>query len=451
MPDMWGRPTFDDGAKIAQGLMTIQNFENQQQNRQTEQDAYTVAESLAAGEDVSMFSDEARYKGAKLKFDQELKGLDKQIKEFQLSNEGRNQKMLELQDIDARSKRLFNQYQAARRSGNEDMARTIAHKFNNEVAYNGIHIPQSKLNKGKLSIVRAATGQTEEISDLPIEQYDQMISGYMNVPQEEMMQRMLSGEQLRMQNNLKIISQAEPLINNKGDIIYKVPAGTWDKKDSSVRGAFYIKDPTSQEEISPKKAKGYRPMDVAKGQAEIDSKKASAASSRSAAAQNTIVDPKKIVSGKADGMPQQGLVVQGRQGPEFQQVKGMPEPSEGLADPSKAKSAYDLQVKQLNTVLMPFNKTEAPIFEKGPDGNYQLAEGGHNALNAAWKLTQRDPASLSPQERQLAPHANQAVQMYQQLTQQNAEAYGLEQAPQKQDSGKVRMVYDRSAGKFIPQ
>ena len=114
MPDQWGRPTMSDGLQIAQAFQWAKRNQEQDQDRRTDQEAMAVADAMAQKKDTSTFSPEARYKGAKLHWDQRFNELKAQTQEHLNSQAGMQEKMQALDMNLKMAQSRLQQYQANR-------------------------------------------------------------------------------------------------------------------------------------------------------------------------------------------------------------------------------------------------------------------------------------------------------------------------------------------------
>lgn len=409
MPDQYGRPTFADGIGLASAINWTKENNRKDAERQTEQDAYKVADAMSNKADVSAFSPEARYKGAKLHFDNRFNEVKLATQEKLNSSAGMQETMTRLDmNLKTANERL-RQYKMARQAGDDQAAKNIAIMMNNENMYTGRFI------EGKPGDYTVTTqgGEKLKIKDMPIEQVDQILGSYFDKPYEDIMKWQMSAEQYRRMTNEKIISQAEPFYNEStGQVIFKVPAGAWGP-DGKPRGAFFVD--SQDKEIPAEQAKGFVKMSIAGAKAGI----------RKANAPETI-DPAKMVQSGG----QTGLVMQSPGGqPSFTPIKGGAEKITKPGTATEANAQYNNMVKRLETELMPFIEKGSTAID--PE-TFQLTTSGRAAIQVAADIVQRaqaDPNALKPQEKQFLQNAQQALAMYQGLSQGNAQAFGLQMQP----------------------
>ena len=417
--DRWGRPTFSDGLDI---VRTVQYFKNENErdiDRKADRDAYGVADAIEAGGDLSGFSAESRYKGAKLHWGVKFDEVKTKTREQLGSNAAMREKIIKLQLNLEQAGEKLRTYKAMRASGDDEAAKQLAIQISNEHMYNGRYIQKGE----KGYDVTNWDGSKQNVDDMPIDQVDQLLGAYFDKPQEEIMQWQMSAEQIRSQKNEEIIAQAEPWINEKtNQIIYKVPAGVWGP-DGKPKGAFFIAGPGAQNEIPANQVKGFTKFSVAAGKAGLEK-------TRKDIERPDIVGPSNVVTqgGKAGLITSEG----GETG--FKEIKGGLDTSslpgqKGKDGGMNASQQYNLSVKRLDTELMPFlDKGQSAI---DPE-TLQITNDGRNALMNALSLAQKyekAPDSLSSKEQALVNNAIRAMQIYQSLSEGNRQAFNLEKNP----------------------
>ena len=421
MPDRWGRPTFSDGLDIAR---TVQYFKNENErdiDRKTEQDSYKVADAIANKKDISGFSDEARFKGANLHWDTKFNEVRTKTREQLNTNAGKREQLLDLQLKRTSSGERLKVYKAARVSGNDALAKQLAVEINNLDMFNGRYIEGPERRTGETGYkVTNWDGSKQNFDDIPIEQIDQLLGAYFDKTEDEIMNWQLTAVQKRRQKNEEILSQAEPWVNEKtGQVIYKIPSGTWGP-DGKPRGSFFVDGPMAQNELSPEQTKGFVKFSVATGKAGLEK-------TRKDIDRPNIVAPGSVVTqgGKA------GLITTGKEGAQFEGIKGGLDTSSlpGKKGAMNASQQYNLSVKRLDTELMPFlDKGQSAI---DPE-TLQITNDGRNALMNALSLAQKyekAPDSLSSKEQALVNNAIRAMQIYQSLSEGNRQAFNLEKNP----------------------
>ena len=417
MPDQWGRPTASDGFQIAGMATQMKQAGLNAEKRQADKDAYTVAEAMKAGGDISGFSDEAKYKGAQLRWTQDLGSLDQQLRKKQLSESGYKEKVAQIELTDKKGHQLSKQYWALRRSGNNDAAKKIAHQFNNEVAYNGMYVEP----EGDQLNITKWDHSKQTIPDMSIEEYDSLLAGYENMPEEELKKRQLSGEQLRVQHNLDIVSKAVPYYNPETNkVIYQVPAGTW-QPDGTPRGAFFVDTPGSEYVLPPEQAQGFMPLATAKGQQEIkkggldiEGKQLDNQGKEISNQKSRIVSPTNMVTGEG-GQQGPAMLNESGTGLSIAPVEGGLKETQEKPSVSDQNAIKDQQVDDLKAVLLPFNEKGGTIidFETG-----ELTQSGKNALDSAMKLIEKHQGKqeLTAAEKKKVPHAYRAWKMYEEIS-----------------------------------
>jgi hypothetical protein len=416
MPDQWGRFSFSDGLQIANTVEYFKHENEREQEKKLNEDAYKVADAMSNKQDISGFAPESRYKGAKLYWDNNLNELRSKTQQMQLSNEGMQQKVNKLKlNLDEAGQRL-REYKAARAAGDDKTARQIAMQINNENMYNGRYVQPSQGERGGYDVTNW-DGSKQNIGEIPMDKIDAYLGAYFDKPPDEIMQWQMSAEQLRAQKNADVLSKAEPYINEKtGKIIYKVPAGVWGP-DGKPRGSFFVDDPNAQSEVPPDQTKGFVKFSVASGKAGLEA-------SKTTTAKNKVINPTDIVTqgGKA------GLVTQAGGGAQFSPIQGGLDTSSLPAKTGQmnAGQTYNMNVKQLETELMPF-------VEKGKSAidpeTLEITNDGRNAIMSAIKLLEKNkenPTSLTQPEKSILPNAMRAVQMYQTLSEFNKKTFGLQ-------------------------
>ncbi len=236
MPDKWGRPTLQDGLNMAQGIMAIRADTERREDRQSEKDAYAVADLLGKEGDVSGFSPEARQKGSKMHWDNKIQQIQIQTQEQLRSEAGRRDKMASL-DLNLKiAQQRLKDYQMARQLGDDKRAKEIAMQLSNENMYNGRYL--EKGTEGYTSTNWDGTKET--FKDVPIEQVDQLLGDYFDKPYDEIMKWQLSAEQNRQMRNYQTLQKAVPMYDDNGNPVgYKIPAGIW-SPDGKPRGQHYM-------------------------------------------------------------------------------------------------------------------------------------------------------------------------------------------------------------------
>jgi len=446
MVDRWGRLTFDDGLQIAQTAQYFKRDYEREQDRKAEKDAYKVADAIRNKDDISQFSPEARYKGSKLYWDDEFGKVRTQTYQARNETEAIQQKSAKLKlNLDQAAEKL-RVYKSARRSGNNALAKQLAVQISNEHMYNGRYIEGPERGEPGYKVTNW-DGSKQVVSDMPIEQVDQLLGAYFDRPQDEIMQWQMSAEALRAQKNEEILSKAEPYINEKtNQVIYRVPAGTWDPQTGKPRGAFFVDSPTAETEIPKSQTKGFTKFNVAVAKAGLRTERLRSKKAEKDLGKPDIVSPGSLVPGKGG---QVGVITSGPQRPAGQidetgaidetapsgglQFQAIPGLGQGAIPGGKgaptASQQYNLMVKQLETELMPFiDKGQSAI---DPE-TLQITNSGKNALMNAIKLAQKyqsGPTDLTDEEKAIAQNAVRAVQIYQSISDVNKQSFGL-QSPQ---------------------
>ncbi|WP_419656276.1 uncharacterized protein Dvar_53770 [Desulfosarcina variabilis str. Montpellier] len=400
MPDKYGRFSLDDGLAIAKTVNGIHSrYEIEEKRREEEtlqKNIYDAAAKLQKGEPITGYSPEVQYKAAGMKFDQQLKEYNVTIQKHLASDVGRKTKLAELQATNQKAGELYKKYHAARRSGNDDLARQIGHQFNNEVVYNGINVKPS--GEGKLSLTKWDQS-TEEIDDFPIEKYDEMITGYMQTPPEELAKLQMGGEQLRIKSNADIFSKREPMVNDNGDIVYRIPAGMRDKKTGEIMPAFYIRSLADTEPIPAEQVKGggYRAMSV---QENIDKTK------------KAKLERDKI---KAETARTQARTAKNKKETE---LLGKPKPTDETKQAADQRKKYK---EDLELSLKPFAGSK-PVYD--PINDTMTGEG-KTALDAALKLVSKyeNKESLTADEKKKLKYAIRAVNIYKHISNDISSGY----------------------------
>lgn len=466
MPDQFGNFTIADGLQVFNSVQSIQNqrlreeemqhrrgledradarnqahFEMQQEEhrqrleqQKVEKEAYAAAETIAQEGDLNQFSPEARYRGAQYYYQDKINEIKTKNQEVLNSRYGMEETMTRLSLNLKQAEQRLHQYKAARAAGNDEAAKAIAVKLNNENMYTGRYVEPGKDGYTVIN----QSGQHEKIKDLPIGTVDQIIGSYFDRPYDEIMKWQFGAEQYRRQKNEEMLMQAEPYINEKSNqIIYRVPPGTWGK-DGKPRGAFF--SDSQGNEVPAKAAKEFTRMKEASVKADIQNKNAKAYSSMasagaaearrkaSEAAAQRYNRPQPVnPANLATSQGKSGLIMSGPEGVEFQPVDAAPAP--GTAAAAKPAEAQALAVKKLESELMPFSNKGEPTIDMSTG---ELTPGGNNALRVALGLIQRSQnGQISPQEQALLPHAMQAWQMYEALnpsqtrTQQTSDPLGI--------------------------
>lgn len=443
MTDRWGRPNFNDGAQLYQGLRMVKADQDAARQGAIEAEAYTVADTLAqtkgAG-DLSKFSPQAKYAGAKLYWSGKVDELRSKTQEHLLSQAGVQDKMSKLQLNLQEADEKYRQYRVARASGDETTARAIALSLNNENMYTGRYVEPGEDGYA----VTGWDGKTEKVQDIPIEQVDQMLGAYFNKTPEEIMDWQLGAENFRSKSNYEKISQAEPLYNDKtGKVIYKVPPGVWGP-DGKPRGAFYVDDPVSQNEVPAELAKDFVPLPAAVDIARIGAQKESANASRSSANANKVLNPANVVSAPGG---QQGLLMQQGGGIGFKPIQGVPQAPAGEQggltlprDAGAEKSALELKKRNLDAALMAIPTPKNAMYMTGQD------EGAIKLEYATDILRRSQEGGLTPEEQRLIPAAQTAVQLYQEMVPQNQQQKIVVRTGKTKDGRRVVKYSDGSLG-----
>jgi hypothetical protein len=410
-----------DGLQLAGAVRSIRREGERQEDRQTEKDAMEVYGLMESGKDTSGYSDAARYGGAKKFWDMDLARTKSATQEQRLSTASMQDRIMKHQLNLTEAKELLRMYKTARASGNDEAAKNIAMTISNKHMYNGKYF-----EKGKGSVVKMVNWDNSEeeldFETVDMEEVDRLLGTYFEKSDDEILRWQMTGDQSRSQRNENILSQAEPYINEAGDIIYRVPRGTWGP-DGKPRGAFFISHPGAKDVMADEDAKGYVKMDVAGKATDIKKK-------RKDLRKPDIVTPGSLVTSGGEA----AAVVSKGGGLEVQPIKGdvdtasLPGSGKGA---SRANAAYNLKVKRLDTELMPFmDKGQSAI---DPE-TLSITNDGRNAYMNALKLKQKsdkDPDSLSPEEQALVKNAIRAVQIYQSISEGNKQAFRLKDAPGK--------------------
>ena len=436
MVDRYGRPTMSDGLRLATAVTFLKREGQRDADRMTNKQSFEVADALANQKDVSGYSPEARYKGAKMHGDTALTEGRAKAQELVLSNAGMQEKLNKLNLNLQQAHEKLRVYQSARASGNDALAKSLAVQISNEHMYNGRHIEGPERGEPGYKVTNW-DGSVENVADMPIEQVDELLGAYFDKPQDEIMQWQLSGEQKRRQRNEEVLAKAEPYLNEKtGQVIYKVPAGLWGP-DGKPRGSFFVDGPMAQNEIPAEQAKGFVKFGVAAGKAGLEASKTSTKKARRDLALPKTVAPGNIVTQGGEA----GLLEATPKGAKFQKIEGGLDISSLPGSKSTAKGAsqaFNLKVKRLDTELMPFiDKGQSAI---DPE-TLTITSDGRNALMNAIKLVQKaedDPGSLTQQEEALLTNAARAVEIYQSISEENRQAFGLSKNSRSTGRDKVK-------------
>ena len=110
MPDRWGRPTFQDGLAV---VGTVEHF----QDRAANKDAYKVAEAIANKQDLSNFSPESKYKGARMYWDNQFAEVKTKTRDQSRSNYAIREKLLKQQQNLQDAQEKLRMYRAMRAAG----------------------------------------------------------------------------------------------------------------------------------------------------------------------------------------------------------------------------------------------------------------------------------------------------------------------------------------------
>lgn len=429
MTDRWGRMNMGTGLQALTGVLATRRMMNTQEDRAAEDEAFKVADALSRGEDVSGFDPKARLKGSSLYFDNMVdKGLAERQR-FITSNAGIENKINKYKQNLADLQQRWSEYNGLVKLGDHDAAKKVAKRMVNENMYNGYNVEEREGGTG-YNVRSLATGAVEKIDDIPIEKVTEFLGGYMNMTHDEIIQHSLNAEQWRALHNAEIMKNKEVWTNDKGQVIYKVPAGTVDPITGKYKSEFFV-DANGN---PVRDANGFTPMETAKGLADIAGKKADTTQKglenralRQGLEMGTTVDPSDIVSqgGK------QGLVKEKVGGPQFQPIEGGLDAS-SLPGGKEGGSNFNELVKRLDTELMPF-------VEKGQSAidpeTLQITNDGRNAIMSAIKLVQKyqeNPNSLTAQENAVINNAVRAVQIYQSISENNRQTFGLPESPASQ-------------------
>lgn len=433
MPDAYGRPTMSDGLAAFQGLRVVEADQDRRAAAAADKQAYTAAEILKQGGDVSKFDPEVKYKGAELHWNSLLNENKAKTQELITSQAGMQEKMSKIDLNNKVLQQRFNQVNALIKSGQTDKAMKLMAQTNNENMYTGRYIEPEK--DGSYKVKSLVDGSETKVlpEDMPPEKALQLMADYIGMGPDELIKHGLTAEQYRQQRNFEIMSKAVPWEGKNGQLIYRVPAGTTDPVDGSPRGPFFA-DAYGNE--VPGEPKGFKPLDIAGKQAEIGQKRSAAAvnwANADKARQPDVVDPNKLVPGPGG---QAGLVTRNQAGEaQYKPVEGglqMPEPAE---KPSDTKARYDLAVKQMKDELEPFVEKGKSMEEVMADVLSDKPSGaGATALNNAMALLEKEKngETLTPHERSIIPNAVAAIQMFQKLSQERRSKFGLATGQQRQ-------------------
>lgn len=262
MVDQYGRPTVDDGMNLARGLMQLESGmkaeKEKADQKKIESEAYKGLDMLSKNPkaDLSGLSDKGRYMASKLFYDKRLSGINAQIKEKQLTNEGMQEVLNRARVQEAMDLQDKKNAMAAWAAGDTEKYKKFAHQIMNR-APNGLNVEMGENGKIKKT---SFDGTMEEVDDIPIEQYHEMMGAYFNMSPEDRIKARIANSQIIQQKNQEIYSKAEPMFKG-GSVIYKIPAGLVDPVTGKQRGEFYIRDLDDKEKpLTDEERKGYKRM-----------------------------------------------------------------------------------------------------------------------------------------------------------------------------------------------
>lgn len=387
---------------------------------QFEKEAFAVADLLSQDGDISDFSPKAKVSGARLHWDNLIKQGEAQRQKYLTSEAGMTDKLNKIKMNNVILNERWNQYNSLVKLGNIEGAKEVAMRMVNENMYNGYNVEKDGDDYYLKSL---AEGTKQKITDASIEEITQFLGGYMGMSQDQIMEHSITAEQWRAKKNAEILSQAQPMMNDKGDIIYKVGPGTVDPVTGKYRGSFFVD--VAGNEVPKDKVKGFKEVDIAEKSVDVRTKER-------ALKTPDIVNPTGVVS--QEGKP--GLITQKGGDIKFEEIPGgldtssIPGGSGGGGGVSAdEKRAFDLMVKRMETELEPFAEPGKQVID--PD-TLEITHEGKNALRAAMKIVQKyqdDPKSLDKSEMELLNNAIRAVQIYQSISESNRRAFGLEKNP----------------------
>ena len=387
MPDQWGRFNMDDGFAIARTLNNANYLQAQKREREEEQSRrgmiYAAANAIKTGADKSIFPDEALYEGAKLVNEENIRGYQSQIQEHLASDAGRQEAISRAEQKSKMIGTAWNEYQGYRRSGQDDKAWQVATEAFN-LAPNGRHVEYHP--DGTMAVTNWDHSNADT-SGITLQQVDQMFGGFMNIGQDELMKKIMSGEQYRQQSNANLLAtKSEPLFNDKGDVIYKAPSGLWGN-DGKPQQSFYYRSLNDLSPLSDEDVKGYKPKKVIdaqqgikKGGLELEGQRLDNQKTQADVANANTISPNQIVTG---GNGKQGVVQRGEGGGlTLNPVQGGVQQPAGNK-PSTADQKYNSQVAIQNFM-----------------GKYGLSEGMDGSIQG--------PDMTEPQARAAMVEAQQA-------------------------------------------
>lgn len=258
MVDRWGRPTFDDGMNIARSVMAIQGNMERKKDRKIEEDAFKGFNLLKKdpAADLSGLDDKARYMAHKMLLDDRVSQTTAELKEMRKTTEGMKQAVQQMKLLDAEDQRDKKIALSALSSGDEATFKKYARQIFNR-APNGLHVKEAE--GGKL-VKTGLAGKAEEMDDLPVDQYKEMLGAYFEMDPQEKLQARIASKQIIQQHNQEIISNGEPMMNDKGETIYRIPSGTRDIATGEIKDAFYLRSLDDQVPLTEKEIKGFKRM-----------------------------------------------------------------------------------------------------------------------------------------------------------------------------------------------
>lgn len=404
MPDQWGRFTMGDGLAIANVFGTMQANNEKRADRieeRTKNDQiYKAIETMGSGGDMSGFSPEVRYQA-------ELKHLDKQYAEQRNSKEGMSIEVEEARNRASKIGEFWNIYQGQRRAGDNDGAmQTALQAFN--LFPNGMYAKPG--SNGGFQVTKW-DHSTEDMPKMTVEQADQILSAYMGVSQDELSKQLMTEKEFRVKHNQGILSKAEQWANPAGDIIWKIPPGTWGK-DGKPMPTFFIRSLNDASPLPDAAVSGYQPVsavktsqEIKKGGLDITGKGLDNQGKQIANQKASIVSPSNIVR---DSQGKPGVVsMDNKGGLDVRPVNGDIQTPESQ---TQTNAKRQQMVKELDAVLKPFNESGKPVFNFGGD----MTDEGTNSLRKAMELVNRYKSGeqLDQTDQQLLVHAQRAVQMY---------------------------------------
>lgn len=241
--DRYGRITIDDGLHIAQGLRVLKQDS-------IEQEAFAVADKLYKGKgeaDLTGHRPEAQVRGAGLYWEMGTKELQQKSAEMNLSTDGMRKQVEQFKLQKMASLEQAKIAEGLIKAGKPDAAKEVYRQMFNSMP-NGRFV-QTK-DGGQLEVTNWDMSKID-MEDPTIEQYQEVVGAYLNMPLEEQAKAFASGSEVRRQKNMEMFSKAEPFMDpQSGRIAYLVPAGTWGP-DNKPRGAFFVDGPTENAQEIP--------------------------------------------------------------------------------------------------------------------------------------------------------------------------------------------------------